>query len=130
MCSCGVCIQVKWISHMNKQSLHIVSTTIIKDLPRVSQRISLANWVFFLFLILWLHPQHMEVPRPGIESELPLQTNCSWGNVRSFNPLGHDRYWPWTSSLTSAAAVGFLTHCTTVGTPGWLTLERHKQTGS
>ena len=25
---------------------------------------------FFLFVFFGLHPQHMEVPRPGVESEL------------------------------------------------------------
>ena len=27
---------------------------------------------FFVFSLLWPHPQHMEVPRPGVESELQL----------------------------------------------------------
>ena len=29
--------------------------------------------LFFFFLILWPHPRHMEVPRPGIKSEPQLQ---------------------------------------------------------
>lgn len=29
--------------------------------------------LFFFFLILWLHSQHMEVPGPGIASEVQLQ---------------------------------------------------------
>ena len=57
-------------------------------------------WGFFFFFS-WLHPQHMEVPRPGIESELQLQ------QTRSFNPL-HQPGIESTSSVIWAAAVRFL----------------------
>ena len=43
--------------------------------------------VFFLFfcffLIFLLYPQHVEVPKPGIENK----HSCSCGNAGSFNPL-------------------------------------------
>ena len=28
--------------------------------------------IFFFFVFLWLHPQHMEVPRQGVKVELQL----------------------------------------------------------
>ena len=37
--------------------------------------------------------------------------------AQSFNPLHWARDWTCTSTVTQAAAVKFLTHCTTVGTP-------------
>ena len=55
----------------------------------------------------------MDVPGPGIESD--LHHNC--GNTRSFNPLHWVGDQTLTSAATWAAAVGFLTHCTTTGTP-------------
>ena len=50
----------------------------------------------------------MEVPRPGIESELQLG---------SFNPLHWAGDQTHTLAATQATAVGFLIHCATVGTP-------------
>ena len=41
----------------------------------------------------------------------------SCGNARSFNPLCWAREWTHTSTVTQTAAVRFLIHCTTVGTP-------------
>ena len=41
----------------------------------------------------------------------------SCGNARSFNPLCWTGDWTCASSVTWAAAVRFLTHCTTRGTP-------------
>ena len=29
--------------------------------------------LFYFFISLWLHMQHVEVPGPGIESELPKE---------------------------------------------------------
>ena len=40
---------------------------------------------FFFFLFLWSHPKHMEVPRPGIESELQLRPHLL------LNPVCHGR---------------------------------------
>ena len=68
---------------------------------------------FFLFLILWLHPLHMEVPGPGIESELqpwlPSQRQQHW--ILKGVPL-----WHCISAVTRATAIGFLTHYAIVGT--------------
>ena len=64
---------------------------------------------FILFLFLGLHPQHMEVPRCGVKSELPLPAyitptatldpccicdlhHCSW-QCRILNPLSKAREW-------------------------------------
>ena len=52
---------------------------------------------------------------------LNLSHNCdpshSCSNAGSFNPLHQVRDQTYTSTVTWAAAVRFLTHCTTVGTP-------------
>ena len=62
--------------------------------------------------LLWPHPQHMEVPRPGVGSELQL-----WPTPDiSFNPLhwaGDQTCW---FHATQAAAVRFLTRFTAAGT--------------
>ena len=42
---------------------------------------------------------------------------CSCSNIRSFNPLHQGRDWTHAPAVTEAAAVWFLTHCTTAGTP-------------
>ena len=39
------------------------------------------TWHFFFLVFLGPHPQHLEVPRLGVESELQLPTAC--GNIRS-----------------------------------------------
>ena len=54
--------------------------------------------------------QHMEVLGPGIESQPQLQP-------MHFNALYQARDKTCTSTATQATAVGFLTHCTTAGTP-------------
>ena len=61
----------------------------------------------------------MEVPRPGIESELQLKPMPQLQQHQILNPLHWTRAQTY-STVTPAAAVGFLTHCTTAGTPGLL----------
>ena len=46
-----------------------------------------------------------------------LNPGHNWSSARSFNPLLQAREQTHASENTQAAAVGFLTHCTTVGTP-------------
>ena len=58
----------------------------------------------FFFFILWLHPWHMEVHGPGVESKLQLKA-CT----KPFNPLCRARDQTCTSSSNRAAAIGFLT---------------------
>ena len=58
------------------------------------------------------HPSNMEVPRPGIESELQL--------LATPDPLTHyasSRIEPVFPTATQIMAVGLLTHCPTAGTP-------------
>ena len=64
--------------------------------------------IFFL----WLHPWRTEVSRPGVESD------CSCSSARSFKPLCWAKDWTQASAVTQATAIGFLTYCTTAGTPG------------
>ena len=70
----------------------------------------------FLFSLplfsFWLHPRHMEVPRPGIKSKLQLQqhqslTHCPGSGIE-----------PHLSSDTSCCRGN--TKCATVGTPCFL----------
>ena len=57
-------------------------------------------------LILGPHLWHMDIRRPGIESE-PL--------LDPFNPLSSAEDQTHTSTVTQATAVGFLTHCAMSG---------------
>ena len=63
----------------------------------------------FICLLLWLHLCHVEVSGPETEYELQLQPTR--------DPLTQSGNQTSTSAPTRATAVGFLTHCTTVGTP-------------
>ena len=63
---------------------------------------------FFLCSSLW----HVEIPRPGTESKPQLQLQQPLDPFTRCAPLGIE-----PSAGTRAAAVRFLTHCTTVGTP-------------
>jgi len=83
--------------------------------------------VFFVFL--GPHPQHMEVPRLGVESELQLPAYAtampdpshicdlhhkSWQR-QILNPLSEAR--DWTHNLMVPSQIRF--HCATMGTPLW-----------
>ena len=59
----------------------------------------------------------MEVPRLGLESKPQLQICQSYSSARSFNLPHQAGNQTHTSAATLAAAVRFLTHYTTVGTP-------------
>ena len=56
----------------------------------------------------------MEVPGQGLDPSCSSDLCHSWVNARSFKLL----HWAGdqTSAATRATAIGFLTHCTTVGT--------------
>ena len=97
----------------------------------------------FFFSFLGPHPRHMEVSRPGVESELQLTayttTIATWdlshicdlchscGNTGSLTHWARPGIKPTSSwilagfvtcwTTTGTPAVGFLTHYTTVGTP-------------
>ena len=64
---------------------------------------------------LWPNLWHMEIPRPGSESEPQLQTTLHLQQHGSFNPLHQvsnahlHRGW--------AIVIAFLTHCATAETP-------------
>ena len=69
--------------------------------------------IFFFFSFLFrLYPSDMKFLGQA------LKLNCSCGNAGSCNPLhlgpGNQRS---TSAVICATAVGFLTYCTTDGTP-------------
>ena len=53
----------------------------------------------------------------GLNLSCICDSSCSWGNIRSFNLPLLARGRTCTSTVTRATAVGFLTHCTTMGTP-------------
>ena len=75
---------------------------------------------FFFFFFLRLYQWHMEVSRPGTESELELQPTLQVQQQWTFNPLLGTGDWTQASATTQATAVGFLTHCATVGTPTFI----------
>ena len=69
-------------------------------------------------VIFWkAAPWHMELPGPGIEAELQLQSTLRLPRHRILNPLRQAQHWTHVSTVTWAAAVAFLTYCATVGTP-------------
>ena len=53
--------------------------------------------ILFCFVLLWLHPRLMEVPRQGLNANCSCSCNLpqSCGNTGSLNPL----HWSWGSSL-------------------------------
>ena len=108
-------------SHTNRHQGAQIFTplTFIFSSPRNKASHNIANKCSLdLFFFSWLHPQHMEVPKPGTESEPQLQQHQA-------------RNQTCTSAVTHAAAVRFLTHCATAGTPTtarfneWLVYDRH-----
>ena len=62
----------------------------------------------------------MEVPGPGIESELQMQPTPQLWQRQILNSLRWARDQTRTSMVTLTAAVAFLTHSTTMGTPIFL----------
>ena len=58
----------------------------------------LLPFFFFFPFSLWLHSQHLEVPRPGIETEPQLPD-------------------PFHTAVTGATTAGFLIHCARAGIP-------------
>ena len=83
------------------------------------------SWLFmFLFFVFCFLPfleplpWHIEVPRPGTESELQLHDlHHSCGNTGSFHTLHWARDQTGASEATRVTAFGFLTHCAIAGTP-------------
>jgi len=50
--------------------------------------------VTFFFFFFWLYLQHMEVPRPGIKSEMQLQATPQLQQHQILNPPCHSRNSP------------------------------------
>ena len=75
------------------------------------------HWSLFLFFsyvlihIIWKFLGQGQ----NLSHSCNLCSSC--GNARSFNLLSWAGDWTLTSMVTLAAAVGFLSHCATVGTP-------------
>ena len=111
---------------------YFVSDTLISHLSPLLSLLTTKKLIFFIFLFfcfLGLHPQHMEVPRLGVESELqPLAYTIATAMQdlsRIFN-LQHSWWQCWILNLLSEVRnrthnfmgtswVRF--HCVTTGTP-------------
>ena len=65
----------------------------------------------------WPQPQHIDIPGPGIKSELQLWPTLQLQQCRTLNPLCQVRDQTYTSAVIWAAAFRSLTHCATAGTP-------------
>ena len=63
----------------------------------------------FFFFFQWPHPRHMEIPEPGIESELQLQPPPQL-RLDSFNPLHQAGDQTCAFACRRASAGRFLTH--------------------
>ena len=85
------------------------------------------------FKILWLHPWHTEVPRPGIKSKLQLLDLLppvpSWGSFQARGQIGaaatslhHNHSNAGIEPTTSWCLVGFVNHCATTETPRTIAL--------
>ena len=96
-------IKICWVNKWNKQFLSN----------------SFKKFFFFLSFFFFKGLTH------GIWKFSCHELNPSWGcdlcssciNARSFKPLHQAEDWIHTSSVTWAASVRFLTHCTTLGIP-------------
>ena len=76
------------------------------------------DFIYLFIYLLWIYPWHMEVQGQGLNPSHSSDLYHGCGNGKSLNPLHHQGgEQTLTSAVTQAAAVGFLTHCTTVGTP-------------
>ena len=98
--------------------------------------------ISFLFFFLGLHPQHMEVPRPGVKLELQLPTYATAGTAmrdpshicdlhhssqqcQISDPLSEARNW--TQVLMDTSRIHFC--CATMGTPGITSWSMSVQSG-
>ena len=71
-------------------------------------------WVLFQ---LYGHTHSIwNFPGQGLNSGLSCKLCNSWGNIRSFDLMNQGRDRTWTSAVTRATAVRFLTHRTTAWT--------------
>ena len=70
---------------MNSISFFFSHSTVTEFVHLIESQSSVAlYWVLLLFGFLGLHPQHMEVPKLGVESDQQLLTLCHrHSNVRS-----------------------------------------------
>ena len=79
----------------------------------------LSIYFILLFYFIFFGHTHDTWKLPGqglnLSPRCDLCHNC--GNTESFNPLNWARDWAHTSVGTQVAAVEFLTHSATVGTP-------------
>ena len=108
-----------------KEPLTFAITINSKHVSFISQKwINYTMYRFFLFF-LWPHLQHVEVPGPGTESEPQPHLCHNVSNARSFNPLYQAGDQTTASIATTAAAVRFLTHCATAGTPTIYSFKKH-----
>ena len=70
----------------------------------------------FAFLFVCIH-SIWKFPDQRLSLSCSCELHRSYGNARSFNPPCRAGDQSYTSAVTEAAAVRFLTHCTTAGTP-------------
>ena len=114
--------------HESTDSSHVwefISSEVVYGEPILS-------WTFIdLFILLWLHRQHVEVPRLGVKSELQLPVyttataipdpSCIWDLYHGSRDVGSLAHWgrPGIEPASSWILVGFLTHSATTGTLSW-----------
>lgn len=111
------------VQYQQPEYWHWYNPLILFSFPKFSMFLCMCICIYFapchFFFFLGQHSWHMEVPRLRIESELQL-----W-EQQCFNPLPQAWDQTWASTVTPAAAVSFLTHGTTVGTPQGLYTHPH-----
>ena len=84
----------------------------------------LVMWLLWNFLFFWLHLQHMEVPRPGNESELQLQPTPQLQQCHIVKPLYRAGDQTHASAMTQAHASA-MTQATTETMPDpWSTAQQ------
>ena len=100
--------------------------TIVKPLIKLEADQQLNSYFhippLFMYLLFFYGCIHsvQKFPSQGLNQSHSCNQSCSCSNARCFNPLHWARNQTCTSAATQAIAVGFLTHCTTAGTPTYL----------
>ena len=121
-----------------------VETELMRSLDYPGELNLITSFLFlFFFFFLGPHPWHMEVPRPGVESELQHQTTPQpqphqipahlWPTLQLVATAGSLTHWerPGIEPTSSWILIRFLTCWATTGTPNheFLIGEKFSQLG-
>ena len=75
----------------------------------------MTNFVCLFFL--GLHPQHLEVPRPGVQVELQQPAYTRATATQDPSHICDPHHSPWQSQIPNLSLVGLVNHWARMGTP-------------